>query len=113
MKKKKRLIYTFLLNQHVYFVFQTIFVVLLGPFAFFNVQKTKYLQMLTSVMRWLAFSIMILYAVNKLIIDGPQGNPSRANTAGKINISRFFVFFFSIMNKSSKYWGDLFFKLFY
>lgn len=26
---------------------------MLGPFAFFNAQKTKYLQILTSLMRWI------------------------------------------------------------
>ena len=34
-------------------VLQACFTVLLGPFVFFNVQKTKYLQMLTTVLRWL------------------------------------------------------------
>lgn len=32
---------------------QAVFTLLLGPFAFFNAQKTKYLQMLTSLMRWM------------------------------------------------------------
>lgn len=35
---------------------QTIFTVLLGPFTFFDVQKTKYLQILTSLMRWIGES---------------------------------------------------------
>ena len=38
------------------------FIVLLGPFTFFNVTKTKYLQLLTTVMRWLAFGVMITLA---------------------------------------------------
>lgn len=63
--------------------FQTLFVLSLGPFVFFNVQKTKYLQLLTSVMRWLAFTIMIVYAVNKLIQHGIRGNPPVANITGK------------------------------
>ncbi|KAJ8678695.1 hypothetical protein QAD02_014482 [Eretmocerus hayati] len=65
-----------------YRIFLTLFVMTLGPFAFFNVQKTKYLQILTTMMRWLAFTIMIIYASKKLIIDGPQGTPALANTAG-------------------------------
>lgn len=35
---------------------QAIFTVLLGPFTFFDVQKTKYLQILTSLMRWIGES---------------------------------------------------------
>ncbi len=33
--------------------FQGAFLLLLGPFVFFNVQKTKYLQLFTTLMRWL------------------------------------------------------------
>lgn len=42
------------------------FVLLLGPFTFFNVTKTKYLQLLTTVMRWLAFIIMVTLACVRL-----------------------------------------------
>ncbi|TNN27705.1 Transmembrane protein 104 [Liparis tanakae] len=31
----------------------SVFALLLGPFTFFNAQKTKYLQILTSLMRWI------------------------------------------------------------
>nr|KAF6459388.1 transmembrane protein 104 [Rousettus aegyptiacus] len=37
----------------VYHIYLAIFTLLLGPFAFFDVQKTKYLQILTSLMRWI------------------------------------------------------------
>lgn len=60
------------------------FVLSLGPFVFFNVQKTKYLQLLTSIMRWLAFIVMIVYALKKLIVHGPRGDPPIANLAGKL-----------------------------
>nr|XP_012214754.1 PREDICTED: hydroxyacylglutathione hydrolase, mitochondrial-like isoform X3 [Linepithema humile] len=63
--------------------FNTIFVLSLGPFVFFNVQKTKYLQLLTSLMRWLAFIIMIVYALKKIIMYGPRGDPPVANIAAK------------------------------
>lgn len=33
-------------------VIQAVFTLFLGPFTFFDVQKTKYLQILTSLMRW-------------------------------------------------------------
>lgn len=35
------------------FLLQSVFSLLLGPFVFFNAQKTKYLQILTSLMRWI------------------------------------------------------------
>lgn len=60
----------------------SLFIVVMGPFAFFNVQKTKYLQYLTSAMRWLAFSIMIIFALQKIIANGPQGNPPPVNLSG-------------------------------
>lgn len=37
-------------------VAQAVFTLLLGPFTFFDVQKTKYLQILTSLMRWIGES---------------------------------------------------------
>nr|CAD7393350.1 unnamed protein product [Timema cristinae] len=65
-----------------YRIFLAVFLCTLGPFVFFNVQKTKYLQILTTLMRWLAFSIMIVYAARKLIYDGPQGHPPAASLSG-------------------------------
>lgn len=70
-------------RQDAYRIFLTVFVLSLGPFVFFNIQKTKYLQLLTSAMRWLAFTIMIVYAVKNLFIHGPQGNPPVASVVGK------------------------------
>ncbi|XP_001602275.1 transmembrane protein 104 homolog isoform X1 [Nasonia vitripennis] len=66
-------------RMDAYRLFLTLFVMFLGPFAFFNVQKTKYLQLLTSAMRWMAFMIMIIYAIRKLIVDGPEGKPRESN----------------------------------
>lgn len=62
-----------------YRIFICIFVLLLGPFAFFNLQKTKFLQILTSGMRWIAFIIMISWSIQKLVSFGPQGSPPIAN----------------------------------
>ncbi|EDM06565.1 transmembrane protein 104 (predicted), isoform CRA_a, partial [Rattus norvegicus] len=50
----------------VYRIYLAIFTVLLGPFTFFDVQKTKYLQILTSLMRWIAFAIMIVLALVRI-----------------------------------------------
>ncbi|CAD1469859.1 unnamed protein product, partial [Heterotrigona itama] len=69
-------------RSDAYRIFLSIFILLLGPFVFFNIQKTKYLQLLTSGMRWLAFTIMIVYALKNLIIHGAQGNPPAANIMG-------------------------------
>ncbi|OWR47673.1 transmembrane protein 104 homolog isoform X1 [Danaus plexippus] len=54
----------------------------MGPFVFFNVQKTKYLQLFTSGMRWLAFAIMITMAIHLLVVDGPQGRPPAFDFTG-------------------------------
>lgn len=32
---------------------QAMFTVLLGPFTYFDVQKTKYLQIITTLFRWM------------------------------------------------------------
>ncbi|XP_023941280.1 transmembrane protein 104 homolog [Bicyclus anynana] len=58
------------------------FVGAMGPFVFFNVQKTKYLQLFTSGMRWLAFAIMISMAIHLLISTGPQGKPPAFDVTG-------------------------------
>ena len=40
-----------------------VFTVLLGPFLFFNISKSKWLQLITAVMRNVAFIMMILIAL--------------------------------------------------
>jgi len=58
----------------VYRVYVCLVVIVLGPLVFMNVQKTKWLQMLTSGVRWTAFSIMIIWSLQKLSSDGPKGD---------------------------------------
>lgn len=58
------------------------FIVVMGPFAFFNAQKTKYIQMCTVLLRWLAFSIMTSIAIRRLLVNGQEGNPPMANPYG-------------------------------
>ena len=88
-----------------FFLTQLIVTSLIGPFTFFNVQKTKYLQILTSLMRWIgkrnlvcflhrlfsradfrfgvaAFISMISYAVYRLATVGPQNTPKMASLTG-------------------------------
>ncbi|XP_037091660.1 transmembrane protein 104-like [Pollicipes pollicipes] len=66
-----------------YRIFLSTFVVVLGSFVFFNVQKTKYLQILTTLMRWGAFGLMVVLALRKLAAaDRPLGRPAVARVAG-------------------------------
>jgi len=53
-------------RMDAYRIALAVFVVFVGPFAFFNVTKTKYLQLLTTLMRWLAFGIMVTLACIRL-----------------------------------------------
>jgi len=59
-----------------YRIFLAVFVCTIGQFVFCNVTKTKYLQMMTTVMRWLAFSVMVILATIRLTTDGPAKPPS-------------------------------------
>lgn len=63
----------------MYRIFVTIFALTVGPFTYFNVQKTKYLQFFTMTIRWLAFIIMVTLATVKLIKHGQQGHPKLIN----------------------------------
>ncbi|CAG0915602.1 unnamed protein product [Notodromas monacha] len=58
-------------RKDVYRIFIGVFISIVGPFTFFNVQKTKMLQVFTSVLRWLAFTTMIVLAAMVLIKNGP------------------------------------------
>ncbi|XP_042198396.1 transmembrane protein 104 [Callorhinchus milii] len=69
-----------------YRIFLTAFSLLLGPFTFFNVQKTKYLQIVTSLMRWIAFIIMIILALIRIGRDRGEGHPPIANLSGIPNL---------------------------
>ena len=63
----------------------SVFVIALGPFAFFNVTKTKYLQLLTTVMRWVAFVFMITLACIRLS-KGPVYKPPVSDFTGVPNL---------------------------
>ncbi|XP_072098395.1 transmembrane protein 104 isoform X2 [Mobula birostris] len=69
-----------------YRIFLTAFSLLLGPFTFFNVQKTKYLQIITSLMRWIAFTIMIILALIRISKGRGEGHPQIANFSGIPNL---------------------------
>lgn len=68
-----------LTKMDIYRIFVTIFALLIGPFTYFNVQKTKYLQLFTISIRWFAFLVMVTLATIRLITYGQQGYPSIIN----------------------------------
>ncbi|KAF7698098.1 transmembrane protein 104 [Silurus meridionalis] len=69
-----------------YRAFLAVFTLLLGPFTFFNVQKTKYLQIFTSLMRWIAFSMMIILALIRIAKGHGEGQPRVAHLSGVPNL---------------------------
>ncbi|XP_078510601.1 transmembrane protein 104 [Lissotriton helveticus] len=69
-----------------YRIYLISFTLLLGPFTFFNVQKTKYLQIMTSLMRWIAFIIMIILALIRISKGQGQGHPPIAQFSGVRNL---------------------------
>ncbi|XP_046584785.1 LOW QUALITY PROTEIN: transmembrane protein 104-like [Haliotis rubra] len=75
-----------LTRMDAYRIFVACFILTLGPFVFFNVQKTKILQVITGSARWLAFGIMIVLAVMQLAQHKGQGRPVMANIAGVPNL---------------------------
>eukprot|EP01135_Chromosphaera_perkinsii_P009636 Nk52_evm86s1810 gene=Nk52_evmTU86s1810 len=55
-------------SSTAYYVFLTAFALLIGPFCYFPVSKTKYLQLLTTCMRYAAMSIMIVIGCTLLVL---------------------------------------------
>ncbi|PAA54731.1 hypothetical protein BOX15_Mlig019101g1 [Macrostomum lignano] len=68
-----------LTRRDAYRLFVGAFSLLVCPFAFFNVQKTKYLQVATSLSRWLAFGVMLTLAATTLAIGQGSGHPGPVN----------------------------------
>ena len=52
---------------NVYRIYVICFNLLIGALVFYNIQKTKLLQLCTTLMRWIAFVTMILLAVRHII----------------------------------------------
>ncbi|XP_060501452.1 transmembrane protein 104 isoform X1 [Panthera onca] len=69
-----------------YRIYLAVFTLLLGPFTFFDVQKTKYLQILTSLMRWVAFAIMIVLALVRIGNGHREGHPPLGDFSGIRNL---------------------------
>ncbi|RZC39797.1 transmembrane protein 104 -like [Asbolus verrucosus] len=64
-----------ILKINMYRIFVAIFALLVGPFTYFKIQKTKYLQIFTTTLRWSAFIIMITLACARLSKYGQEGHP--------------------------------------
>ncbi|KAH8311431.1 hypothetical protein KR044_006315, partial [Drosophila immigrans] len=67
---------------HMYRIILIGFNLIFGPIILCQIQKTKYLQILTATFRWMAFTFMICIATKLLITDGPKGHPVGVNIYG-------------------------------
>lgn len=65
----------------VYQIALTVFFLCMLPFVFFNVQKTKWLQILTTILRWVSFLMMISIAIARIAKNG-AARPPLADIAG-------------------------------
>jgi len=59
-----------------YRIFLGVFVSTIGLFVFCNVTKTKYLQIVTTLMRWQAFIVMVALAILTLVNESPASPPT-------------------------------------
>ncbi|KRY19641.1 Transmembrane protein [Trichinella patagoniensis] len=59
----------------VYRILVVAFGLLLGPFVFFGIGRTKYFQFVASFLRWASFFIMISWAVQRLVAGTADGHP--------------------------------------
>lgn len=75
-----------LTRGNAYRIFLLMFLCMVGPFTFFNMQKTKYLQIFTTLMRWIAFVSMILLCALALGQGKGQGHPAMAVPTGLPNL---------------------------
>lgn len=68
-----------------YQVFLAVFVVCMTPFTVFNAQKTKYLQLVTTLLRWISFIMMITIASMRLY-KGTHASPPMGDIDGVPNL---------------------------
>lgn len=73
-------------RHSLYQMFVTLVLITLGPLAFLNVTKTVYLQLITSLLRWISFSSMILLALMSILSGHSQGHPVPADVSGLPNL---------------------------
>ncbi|XP_041134433.1 transmembrane protein 104-like [Polyodon spathula] len=63
----------------VYRIFLTLFILMVGPFVFFSVQKNQYVQVFASIMSFVVFSIMFVTSVVILARGQGRGTPILAD----------------------------------
>jgi len=73
-------------RSNAYRLYLAIFLLVVGPFVFCNIQKTKALQILTSILRWAAFGIMVTLASIHLSKGTGSGDPVPFRLSGIPNL---------------------------
>uniref|UniRef100_A0A8C0J5M1 Amino acid transporter transmembrane domain-containing protein n=1 Tax=Chelonoidis abingdonii TaxID=106734 RepID=A0A8C0J5M1_CHEAB len=71
---------------NAYRIFLAGFVLLIGPFAFFSIQKNKFIQIFATIVSFSVFCIMFIMAFHLLAIGRGKGNPALANFSALPNI---------------------------
>ncbi|XP_050822474.1 transmembrane protein 104-like [Gopherus flavomarginatus] len=71
---------------NAYRIFLAGFVLLIGPFAFFSIQKNKFIQLFATIVSFSVFCIMFITALHLLAIGRGKGNPALANFSALPNI---------------------------
>lgn len=66
--------------MNAYRIYVLAFNFTIGILVFYNIQKTKLLQLLTTLMRWVAFITMISLAVNKIHQNSTSDPPVKIET---------------------------------
>jgi hypothetical protein len=69
-----------------YRIFGAVVLLTLVPFAYFDVSKTKYMQIMTTLFRWGSFITMIVLAAIALGHGRGRGNPSKLSISGLPNL---------------------------
>ena len=86
-------------RRDVYHLVMLCFVGLLGPFTFFDVSKTKLLQLVTSLIRWVSFLSMIILAIMR-ISSGHSIKPESANIHAVPNLFGAAVYSFMCQHRN-------------
>jgi hypothetical protein len=64
---------TALTKIQVYYIYLAIFILCIGPFTFFNMSKTKLMQITTTVLRYIGFGFMVSLAIVKIFEGDDEG----------------------------------------
>jgi amino acid permease len=75
---------------NVYRLYVVAFNSTIGILVFYNIQKTKLLQLLTTLMRWLAFIAMISLAFRKVLDNERKHTPAEVQYVNVAGVPNFF-----------------------